>query len=167
MERAENKQFIEALSQSQIYQDYERAFTKTTGLPLSLRPVESFQRAHGGKKSENPFCLLMAETTVLIGADATAEGTVIALALTAAVACVMAPRLPSGVPAKAALGSAVALSALPVGLGYLLFCRGVMPSFKAFGWDRPIDWTYSLAMTLTSACLAASARRREPRWLIS
>ncbi|MEK7779975.1 MAG: PocR ligand-binding domain-containing protein, partial [Verrucomicrobiota bacterium] len=61
MERGENKKFIEALSQSQIYQDYERAFTKTTGLPLSLRPVETFQRAHGGKKSENPFCLLMAE----------------------------------------------------------------------------------------------------------
>ncbi len=62
VERSENKKFIEALSQSQIYQDYERAFTKTTGLPLSLRPVETFQRVHGGKKSENPFCLLMAES---------------------------------------------------------------------------------------------------------
>lgn len=62
MERGENKKFIEALSQSQIYQDYERAFTKTTGLPLSLRPVETFQRVHGGKKSENPFCLLMSES---------------------------------------------------------------------------------------------------------
>jgi AraC-like DNA-binding protein len=62
VERVENKKFIEALSQSQIYQDYERAFTKTTGLPLSLRPVETFQRVHGGKKSENPFCLLMAES---------------------------------------------------------------------------------------------------------
>jgi AraC-like DNA-binding protein/ligand-binding sensor protein len=62
VERVENKKFIEALSQSQIYQDYERAFTKTTGLPLSLRPVETFQRVHGGKKSENPFCLLMADS---------------------------------------------------------------------------------------------------------
>lgn len=61
VERGEKKKFIEALSQSQIYQDYERAFTKTTGLPLSLRPVDSFQRAHAGKKSENPFCLIMAE----------------------------------------------------------------------------------------------------------
>ena len=61
VERSDNKKFIEALSQSQIYQDYERAFTKTTGLPLSLRPVESWQRAHQGKKSENPFCMLMAE----------------------------------------------------------------------------------------------------------
>lgn len=61
MERSDNKKFIEALSQSQIYQDYERAFSKTTGLPLSLRPVETWQRAHTGKKTENPFCLLLAE----------------------------------------------------------------------------------------------------------
>ncbi len=61
VERSDNRKFIEALSQSQIYQDYERAFSKTTGLPLSLRPVETWQRAHTGKKTENPFCLLMAE----------------------------------------------------------------------------------------------------------
>lgn len=61
MERSDNKKFIEALSQSQIYQDYERAFSKTTGLPLSLRPVESWQRAHQGKKTENAFCMLMAD----------------------------------------------------------------------------------------------------------
>jgi AraC-like DNA-binding protein/ligand-binding sensor protein len=57
----DNSKFIEALSRSQIYQDYERAFTRTTGLPLSLRPLESWQLAHHGKKSENPFCALMAE----------------------------------------------------------------------------------------------------------
>jgi AraC-like DNA-binding protein/ligand-binding sensor protein len=62
VERAENKKFVEALSQSQIYQDYERAFSKTTGLPLSLRPVETWQRAHHGKKSENPFCIIMSES---------------------------------------------------------------------------------------------------------
>jgi len=61
VERDGNKRFIEALSRSQIYQDYERAFTKTTGLPLSLRPVESRQLAHHRKKAENPFCALMAE----------------------------------------------------------------------------------------------------------
>jgi AraC-like DNA-binding protein/ligand-binding sensor protein len=60
VDRTDNKKFIEALSQSQIYQDYERAFSKTTGLPLSLRPVEDWQRSHQGKKSENPFCVLMA-----------------------------------------------------------------------------------------------------------
>ena len=61
MQREDNKKLIEALSRSQIYQDYERAFSKTTGLPLSLRGVESWQLAHHGKKTENPFCALMAE----------------------------------------------------------------------------------------------------------
>lgn len=61
MRQQDNAKFIEQLSRSQIYQDYERAFSKTTGLPLSLRPVEVWQLAHHGKKSENPFCALMAE----------------------------------------------------------------------------------------------------------
>src|SRR5690242_14195192 len=37
VDRDENKRFIDSLSRSQIYQDYERAFSKTTGLPLTLR----------------------------------------------------------------------------------------------------------------------------------
>lgn len=61
MDRSDNKKLVEALSQSQIYQDYERAFSKTTGLPLSLRPVETWQLAQRGKRAENPFCILMAE----------------------------------------------------------------------------------------------------------
>lgn len=62
MNRDANKKFIEQLSRSQIYQDYESAFTKTTGLPLTLRPVESWALPHKGKKAENPFCSLMAES---------------------------------------------------------------------------------------------------------
>ncbi len=61
MEHEANKRFIEALTRSQIYQDYERAFSKTTGLPLTLRPVESWHMAQHGKRAENPFCTLMAE----------------------------------------------------------------------------------------------------------
>ena len=56
-----NKNFVDILSQSKIYQDYERAFTDATGMPVSLRPVESWQLPHRGKKSENPFCALMAQ----------------------------------------------------------------------------------------------------------
>jgi len=56
-----NKNFVETLSHSKIYQDYERAFTDATGLPVSLRPVESWQLPHRGKKSENPFCAMMAQ----------------------------------------------------------------------------------------------------------
>jgi AraC-like DNA-binding protein/ligand-binding sensor protein len=62
VDREENKRFIESLSRSQIYQDYERAFSKTTGLPLTLRPVEPWHLVHKGKKYENPFCALMGES---------------------------------------------------------------------------------------------------------
>jgi AraC-like DNA-binding protein len=57
---AKNKMLIGQLSQSRIYQDYERAFGDASGLPLSLRPVESWQPAQRGKRHENPFCALMA-----------------------------------------------------------------------------------------------------------
>jgi len=55
------RKLIEQLSRSQIYQDYKRAFSNATGLPLTLRPVEVWQPAHRGKKHENRFCLLMAQ----------------------------------------------------------------------------------------------------------
>src|SRR5881227_3104389 len=52
---------IQQLSSSRIYQDYERAFSGSTGLPLTLRPIDIWQPALKGKKRENPFCLLMAQ----------------------------------------------------------------------------------------------------------
>jgi len=57
----ENKNLIEALAHSKIYQDYERAFSEATGLPVSLRSVESWQLPHHGKKFENPFCSTLAQ----------------------------------------------------------------------------------------------------------
>jgi AraC-like DNA-binding protein/ligand-binding sensor protein len=60
-ESKENKNLIEALATSKIYQDYERAFSEMTGMPVSLRPVESWQLPQHGKKHENPFCGMMAE----------------------------------------------------------------------------------------------------------
>jgi AraC-like DNA-binding protein len=56
-----NKSVIEALANSRIYQEYERAFSEATGLPLALRPVESWQLPHHGKKSESPFCGIMSQ----------------------------------------------------------------------------------------------------------
>ena len=50
----------QALAHSKIYQDYERAFSETTGLPVALRPVECWQLPHHGGRKENPFCALMA-----------------------------------------------------------------------------------------------------------
>jgi len=51
----------ETLANSKIYQDYERAFSETTGLPVALRPVESWQLPHHGQRKENPFCAFMAQ----------------------------------------------------------------------------------------------------------
>jgi AraC-like DNA-binding protein len=56
-----NKQLIEMLRRSRLFRDYESVFTKATGLPLTLRPLEFWQLAHHGKKNENPFCALLAE----------------------------------------------------------------------------------------------------------
>src|SRR5881396_394884 len=51
---------VESLCSSKIYQDYERAFSEATGLPVALRPVESWQLPHHGQRSENPFCAMLA-----------------------------------------------------------------------------------------------------------
>jgi AraC-like DNA-binding protein/ligand-binding sensor protein len=53
-------ELVQLLAHSRIYQEYERAFSETTGLPVSLRPVESWQLPHHGKRHENPFCAMMA-----------------------------------------------------------------------------------------------------------
>jgi AraC-like DNA-binding protein len=56
-----SKHLIDALADSKIYQDYERAFSESTGLPVSLRSVESWQLPHHGKRFENPLCALVAQ----------------------------------------------------------------------------------------------------------
>ena len=56
-------QMVERLANSQAFQDYERAFTETTGLPLALRGVETWQLPLHGKRNENSFCALMAGTS--------------------------------------------------------------------------------------------------------
>jgi AraC-like DNA-binding protein/ligand-binding sensor protein len=56
-----NGHMIETLNQSQVFQDYEGAFNEATGLPLTLRPRETWQLPLHGKRRENPFCAMMAE----------------------------------------------------------------------------------------------------------
>src|SRR5687767_14181552 len=51
---------IGRLTESKIYQQYERAFSDATGLPFHLRSVESWQLPHHGQRKENPFCAMMA-----------------------------------------------------------------------------------------------------------
>ena len=52
---------VERLTESKVYGDYERAFSDATGLPLRLRPVESWQLPHHGQRKENKFCAMLAE----------------------------------------------------------------------------------------------------------
>lgn len=54
------KSIVDALSASKLYQDYCRAFNDLTGLPLTLRPIESWQLPYHGKRNENAYCAMMA-----------------------------------------------------------------------------------------------------------
>ena len=45
-----------------MYRDYAEAFTRGTGLPLSLHAPEMMQALRHDRKQENPFCALMAKT---------------------------------------------------------------------------------------------------------
>ena len=58
-----NGQLLEALTRSEIFQTYERAYTEATGMPVTLRPVETWQLPLHGKRRENPFCAIMAQTS--------------------------------------------------------------------------------------------------------
>jgi len=56
-----NGQLLETLTHSEMFQNYERAYTEATGMPVALRPVETWQLPLHGKRRENPFCAMMAE----------------------------------------------------------------------------------------------------------
>lgn len=61
-----NKQLVEMLLRSRLFRDYENVFTKATGLPLALRPLEYWQLEHHQKTNENRFCALLAEKPVTL-----------------------------------------------------------------------------------------------------
>jgi AraC-like DNA-binding protein len=56
-----DRSLVEALSNSKIFQDYERAFTEATGMPVAFRAIESWQLPHHGKRNEGPFCAIISE----------------------------------------------------------------------------------------------------------
>jgi len=56
------------LRRSRLFRDYESVFTKATGLPLALRPLDYWQLEHQGKKQENLFCALLAERPATLAA---------------------------------------------------------------------------------------------------
>jgi len=58
-----NTQMIETLTNSPVYQEYEQAYTEATGLPVALRPTETWRLPLHGKRNESPFCAMMANTS--------------------------------------------------------------------------------------------------------
>jgi hypothetical protein len=42
-------EMIQRLGRSNLYSDFKQAFGATTGLPLTLRPLEFWQLAHCGQ----------------------------------------------------------------------------------------------------------------------
>lgn len=59
---------LKALARLRLFADYERAFTETTGLPVALRSIQSWELAHHGKRNEGRFCVLMAQRNRSCGA---------------------------------------------------------------------------------------------------
>jgi AraC-like DNA-binding protein len=55
-----NATIVESIRKSQTYLDYQKAYSEATGLPLALRPVETWQLPMHGQRKENPFCSLIA-----------------------------------------------------------------------------------------------------------
>jgi AraC-like DNA-binding protein len=53
---------LEVLSESQVYRDYERAFTQGTGLPLRLQGPTLLNVVRYAKTQENPFCALLSKS---------------------------------------------------------------------------------------------------------
>ncbi len=54
-----DRNLVDALVSSRIFQEYEKAFSEATGLPVAFRPVESWQLPHHGKRNEGPFCSII------------------------------------------------------------------------------------------------------------
>ena len=48
------------LSRSQIFKDYERAFSEATGLPLNIRGHDSWSPSHHGKTDHVSFASILA-----------------------------------------------------------------------------------------------------------
>jgi AraC-like DNA-binding protein/ligand-binding sensor protein len=52
---------VQAIRDSELFKEYHKAFTKLTGLPLSILEPDSWKLPHHGNRNENPFCALIAE----------------------------------------------------------------------------------------------------------
>ncbi len=55
-----NGTMIGTLAQSDLYRQFESAYGDATGMPVGLRPLETWQLPLHGRKHEAPFCALIA-----------------------------------------------------------------------------------------------------------
>ena len=58
--RSSDQEVMLHLSRSQIFKDYERAFSEAMGLPLNLRAHDSWSPAHHGKTDHDSFAAILA-----------------------------------------------------------------------------------------------------------
>src|SRR6266705_2162113 len=58
--RSSDQEVMRHLSRSQIFKDYEQAFSEATGLPLNIRGHDSWSPAHHGKTDHDSFAAILA-----------------------------------------------------------------------------------------------------------
>src|SRR5438046_4667548 len=58
--RSSDQEVMLHLSRSQIFKDYERAFSEAVGLPLNIRGHNSWSPAHHGKTDDDSFASILA-----------------------------------------------------------------------------------------------------------
>src|ERR1044072_6801087 len=58
--RSSDQEVMVHLSRSQIFKDYERAFSEAVGLPLNIRAHHSWSPAHHGKTDHDSFAAILA-----------------------------------------------------------------------------------------------------------
>jgi AraC-like DNA-binding protein/ligand-binding sensor protein len=58
--RSSDQEVMRHLSRSQIFKDYERAFSEAMGLPLNIRAHDSWSPAHHGKTDHDSFAAILA-----------------------------------------------------------------------------------------------------------
>ena len=68
-----DSEMIRRLGRSYLYTEFKQAFGASTGLPLTLRPMDFWQLAHRSQPHENPFCAMIAQTNRGCSASLEAE----------------------------------------------------------------------------------------------
>src|ERR1700739_2501937 len=58
--RSSDQEVMLHLSRSQIFKDYEQAFSEAMGLPLNIREHDSWSPAHHGKEDHDSFASILA-----------------------------------------------------------------------------------------------------------